>query len=87
MGRWSTNFCTCGCGNNRRSKCNKNYSDIKEITEEEATEKGLYNTIGEEIDNKYIEYLKSIALNKEIDKEYGKDIKIVYTPLHGTGKN
>ena len=64
----------------------KNYSDIKEITEEEATEKGLYNTIGEEIDNKYIEYLKSIALNKEIDKEYGKDIKIVYTPLHGTGK-
>lgn len=64
----------------------KNYSDIKEITEEEATEKGLYNTIGEEIDNKYIEYLKSIALNKEIDKECGKDIKIVYTPLHGTGK-
>ena len=64
----------------------KNYSDIKEISEETAIEKGLYNTIGEEIDNKYIEYLKSIALNKEIDKEYGKDIKIVYTPLHGTGK-
>ena len=62
------------------------YSEIKEITEEEAVQKGLYNTIGEEIDKKYIEYLKSIALNKEIDKEYGKDIKIVYTPLHGTGK-
>lgn len=62
------------------------YSEIKEITEEEAAQRGLYNTIGEEIDKKYIEYLKSIALNKEIDKEYGKDIKIVYTPLHGTGK-
>ena len=45
----------------------KNYSDIKEISEETAIEKGLYNTIGEKIDNKYIEYLKSIALNKEID--------------------
>lgn len=62
------------------------YSEIKEITEEEAAQRGLYNIIGEEFDKKYIEYLKSIALNKEIDKEYGKDIKIVYTPLHGTGK-
>ena len=64
----------------------ESYSDIKEITEQEAREKGLYNVIGEEIDNKYIEYLKSISLNPEIIKEQAKDLKIVYTPLHGTGK-
>lgn len=63
-----------------------NYSDIKQITEEEAVEKGLYNTIGEEIDNKYIEYLKTISLNPETIKKQAENIKIVYTPLHGTGK-
>lgn len=62
------------------------YSDIKQITEEEAVEKGLYNVIGEEIDNKYIEYLKSMSLNPDIIKKQAKNIKIVYTPLHGTGK-
>ena len=62
------------------------YSEIKEITEEEAIKNGLYNIIGEEIDNQYIKYLKSNSLNSDIIKEYGKDLKIVYTPLHGTGK-
>ena len=62
----------------------QSYLDIKEITETEATEKGLYNIIGEELDNKYIEYLKSVSLNPEVIKE--NDLKIVYTPLHGTGK-
>ena len=63
-----------------------NYSEIKQIKEEEAIEKGLYNEIGEEIDNKYIEYLKTISLNPEVIKKQAKNIKIVYTPLHGTGK-
>ncbi len=62
------------------------YSKIKQITEEEAREKGLYNVIGEEIDNKYIEYLKSMSLNPEVIKKQAKKLKIVYTPLHGTGK-
>ena len=62
----------------------QSYLDIKEITETEATEKGIYNIIGEEIDNKYIEYLKSLSLNPQVIKE--NDLKIVYTPLHGTGK-
>lgn len=64
----------------------KSYSSIKEISENEAIEKGLYNVVGKEIDDEYIKYLKSNSLNPEIIKEYGKDIKIVYTPLHGTGK-
>ena len=62
------------------------YSKIKLISEEEAKEKGLYNEIGEEIDNKYIEYLKSMSLNPDIIKKQAENIKIVYTPLHGTGK-
>lgn len=62
------------------------YSEIKQISEKEATEAGLYNTIGKEIDDKYIEYLKTISLNPEIIKKQAENIKIVYTPLHGTGK-
>ena len=66
-------------------KAIKNYSEIKEISKEEAEAKGLFNIIGIEMDDKYIETLKSHILNPEIVKEQGKDIKVVYTPLHGTG--
>ncbi len=63
----------------------ESYSEIKQISEEEATKKGLYNIVGEEVDNAYIEYLKSISLNPEVVKRQAENIKIVYTPLHGTG--
>ena len=61
------------------------FKEIKTISKEEAIEKGLFNVIGKEMDDKYIETLKSKILNPEIIKEQGKDLKIVYTPLHGTG--
>ena len=61
------------------------YSEIKEISREEATEKGLFNIVGTEMDNKYINTLKALILNPEIVKEQGKSLKVVYTPLHGTG--
>ena len=61
------------------------FKEIKIISKEEAIEKGLFNVIGKEMDDKYIETLKSKILNPEIVKEQGKDLKIVYTPLHGTG--
>ena len=61
------------------------YEDIKTIEKETAISKGLYNVIGKEIDYEYIEELKKLVLNKEIIKEEGKKLKIVYTPLHGTG--
>ena len=61
------------------------YSTIKMISEEEAKAKGLYNVIGKEIDEKYLNILKNSVLNPNAIKEVGKDIKIVYTPLHGTG--
>ena len=61
------------------------YKQIKEISQEEAEEKGLYNVIGKEIDDKYINTLKSCVLNPEIVREQGKRLKVVYTPLHGAG--
>ena len=61
------------------------YANIKTISEKEAREKRLYNVIGKEIDNRYIEELKKCVLNPEIIKEQGKKLKIVYTPLHGAG--
>lgn len=62
-----------------------NFKDIKTISKKEAIEKGLFNIIGKEMDDKYIEILKSKILNSKIVKEQGKNLKIVYTPLHGTG--
>lgn len=61
------------------------FSTIKTMDKEKAIEQGLYNTIGKEIDDKYIEELKKLVINKEAIKKMQKDIKIVYSPLHGTG--
>ena len=57
------------------------FSNIKLIDLEEGLNKGLINYIGKEIDDEYIGKVKKLALNEDIDK----DIKIVYTPLNGTG--
>ena len=63
----------------------KEYSEIKEITKQQAIEKGLFNIVGAEMDVKYKNTLKSLILNPEIVKQEGKSLKVVYTPLHGTG--
>ncbi|MCF0125300.1 MAG: phospho-sugar mutase, partial [Clostridia bacterium] len=63
----------------------KSFKEIKEISREEAEKKGLFNIIGTEMDEKYISTLKGKILNPEIVKKQGKDLKVVYTPLHGTG--
>ena len=63
----------------------KDFSEIKSISKEEAIEKGLLNIVGTEMDEKYIKILKEHILNPEIMKEQGKKLKVVYTPLHGTG--
>ena len=68
-----------------RVRAVEEYSEIKEISKEEAIEKGLFNIVGTEMDDKYINTLKSLILNPEIVKEQGKNLKVVYTPLHGTG--
>lgn len=60
-------------------------SVCKTMDKEEAVKAGLYVTIGEEIDDAYIAELKKLVLRQDCIDQYGKDIKIVYTPLHGTG--
>ena len=61
------------------------FSKIKSMSKEDAIKSGLYNVIGKEIDDRYIEELKKLIVNQEAINEMQKDIKIVYTPLHGTG--
>lgn len=63
----------------------KSFSEIKEIDKEEALKKDLFHIIGTEMDDLYLCTLKKLVLNPEIVKEQGKKIKVVYTPLHGTG--
>ena len=61
------------------------FSSIKDISIEEAKKQGLYNEIGEDIDKEFMKELKKLVLNPEIIAKVQKDIKIVYTPLNGTG--
>lgn len=61
------------------------YNFVKTMDKEEATKAGLYNVISSEIDDKYIAELKKQVVNPDICKEVGKELKVVYTPLHGTG--
>ena len=57
------------------------FSNIELIDLEEGIEKGLIQYIGKEIDDEYVEKVEKLGINDDIDKE----IKIVYTPLNGTG--
>ncbi|NLC88182.1 MAG: phospho-sugar mutase [Clostridiaceae bacterium] len=61
-----------------------NYSEIQNIDKIKAIEEGLYNIIGKQIDDSYIEEVKKQLYNEKIIKRQS-DVSIVYTPLHGTG--
>lgn len=61
------------------------YAAVKTITEKEAQAAGLLVSIGREIDDAYMEELKKQILHPEVIKAACKDLKIVYTPFHGTG--
>ena len=62
-----------------------NFSDAKTMDKEAAKKAGLYNVIGQAIDDRYMEELKKQIIHPEIIKEVAGDIKIVYSPFHGTG--
>lgn len=61
------------------------FNTVKTMSRAEAEAKGLYHEIGKEIDDAYIEELKKLVIHPEIAREVGKDLSVVYTPLHGTG--
>ena len=63
----------------------KNFDMIKSISEEEAIEKNLLVYIGEDIDKLYVDTVKNLTIRKELVKEKAKDLKVIYTPIHGSG--
>ncbi len=61
------------------------FSQVKTMRKEDARAQGLYETIGAQIDDLYMEQLKKQSIHPELIQKAAGDIKIVYTPLHGTG--
>lgn len=61
------------------------FAQVKTMKREEAEKAGLYRTIGAKIDDRYMEELKKQSIHPEIIRKMAGEIKIVYTPLHGTG--
>ncbi len=61
------------------------YNTVKTMDKDEAVSAGLYQQIGAEIDDAYMEELKKQVIHWDSIKEMGSQLKIVYTPLHGTG--
>lgn len=61
------------------------YADVLTMDKEAAMAAGLYQVIGSEIDDAYMVELKKQIIHPEVIQEMADDIKIVYTPFHGTG--
>ena len=61
------------------------FSTIKTMDKKEAVEKGLYVQIGKEVDDDFVNTLKSLVLNPDVIKKEQDNVTIVYTPLHGAG--
>ncbi len=61
------------------------YHQVKTMDKDEAVKAGLYQVIGAEIDDAYMVELKKQIIHPEIIKEVADDIRIVYSPFHGTG--
>lgn len=66
-------------------KAVEDYTTMKTMSLDEAKAAGLYEVIGAEIDDAYIAELKKQVLHQDAIDAVGKDLKIVYSPLHGTG--
>lgn len=59
---------------------------IPVLSEEKVEKSGLINIIGADVDHRYLEQIKSVTVDGELIQRSGKDLKLIYTPLHGTGK-
>lgn len=58
--------------------------EVADVETEKAS--GLIEVIGEAVDVEYLKEVKDVNINPALIEEFGKDMKIVYTPLHGTGE-
>ena len=61
------------------------YAESVPMDEKEALAKGLLTYIGKDVDDAYIAAVKKLSVNPELAREVGRTLKIVYTPLHGSG--
>lgn len=61
------------------------FNDVKIISREEAMEKGLLVYIGEDVDNAYYDKVETLVVNKQLVKDHASELKIIYTPIHGSG--
>ena len=61
------------------------YAESVPMDEAEALAKGLLTYIGKDVDDAYIAAVRKLSVNPELAREMGKTLKIVYTPLHGSG--
>lgn len=59
---------------------------VEVLSDDQAKESDLITIIGEEVDTAYLKEVKTVTINQELISEMGKELKLVYTPLHGTGK-
>ena len=66
-------------------KAISDWNTVKTMDKAEAEKAGLYEVIGQNIDDAYMEELKKQVIHHDAIKAEGKNLKIVYTPLHGTG--
>ncbi|MGO2637954.1 MAG: phospho-sugar mutase [Enterococcus viikkiensis] len=64
----------------------ENPLEVAVLSDEAARDSDLINIIGEEVDKEYLKEIKSVTINQALINEMGKELKLVYTPLHGTGK-
>lgn len=62
-----------------------NYEDIKSINKNEAIKKGLFNFMDTNVEDTYIKLVKELTVNKEVIEKVKDTLKVIYTPLHGTG--
>ncbi len=63
----------------------EDFSQCRTMSKEDAEAAGLYVTIGKDIDDRYIANVEAAIVNKDVIREMQDSIRIVYTPLHGTG--
>ena len=84
--RWWTNATSrCRCID-RLSRAIENPFTVQLADLEESKASGLIEVIGENVDAEYLKEVKGVNINQDLINEYGRDMKIVYTPLHGTGE-
>lgn len=66
-------------------KAISDWNTVKTMDKAQAEKAGLYEVIGQKIDDAYMEELKKQVIHQDAIEAEGKNLKIVYTPLHGTG--